>query len=463
MIRNVFNYKSIKMKQVVLWFLVSTSLMMTGCDSLGKGEKRPTGFHASIIFPLQHEHVHGPTIVELPGGDLLAAWFQGSGERWADDVRIMGARLEAGDTVWSEPFLMADIPGFPDVNPMMFLDTKNRLWLMWYPVLANQWDTAIPMYRISEDYDKPGAPVWAWQDVLFVKPGDKTERGIQPGDRFVEGVRKQLVEYEEYLKEELLPTFPEEKHPFLMKLWEKYKHDVDSLAAGRNMVRKGRLKEGDKTVDAKLGYPLTRRIGWQTKNKAVIISDRIIVPLYSDGFNCSLFAITDDLGKTWQFSNPVIGGIGIQPTIGIARDGRLTAYLRDNGPPPQRMQQTWSEDGGLTWTIAKDTDIPNPGAGFDMTNLSTGEWIMVYNDLENGRWDLTVAISDDEGKTWKWKKRLEHDDRGEKAASSHYPAIIQGNDGMIHVVYSFHRRDVERVHSKTIKYASFPVSWVKGE
>ena len=45
----------------------------------------------SNIFPVQKEHVHGPTIVELPNGDMLSAWFQGSGERWADDVRIMGS------------------------------------------------------------------------------------------------------------------------------------------------------------------------------------------------------------------------------------------------------------------------------------------------------------------------------------------------------------------------------------
>ena len=44
-----------------------------------------------FIFPTQSEHTHGSSIVMLPTGDLLAAWFQGSGERSADDVRIMGA------------------------------------------------------------------------------------------------------------------------------------------------------------------------------------------------------------------------------------------------------------------------------------------------------------------------------------------------------------------------------------
>ena len=433
-------------------------LVVLSCGEKNRRAALRPDIEKSIIFPLQQAHVHGPTIVELPNGDLLSAWFQGSGERWADDVQIMGARLQKGDTAWSAPFLMADTPGFPDINPMMFMDPKGRLWLMWYPVLANQWDTSIPMYRISSNFNQPGPPVWNWQNVLFVKPGDKTERGIQPGDRFVAGVHQQLAKYETYLREDLLDKIPQEKQAFLLNLWEGYKRKLDSLASGKNMVRSGRIKDGDVEKSARLGYPLSRRIGWQTKNKAVIISDRIIVPLYSDGFDCSLFAITDDFGAHWQFSNPVIGGIGIQPTIAVSQDGTLSAYLRDNGPPPQRMQLTHSSDGGLTWTIAKDTNIPNPGAGFDMTNLKSGEWLMVYNDTEEGRYDLTVAISDNEGKSWKWKRQIEHDSRGSQATSSHYPAVIQSADGRIHVVYSYHHHDRPEKTSKTIKYASFPWS-----
>ena len=75
------------------------------------------GLVQTEIFPPIQEHVHGSTIVELPNGDLLAAWFQGSGERWADDVTIMGARLKKGQDRWSEPFLMADTPGFPRHQP----------------------------------------------------------------------------------------------------------------------------------------------------------------------------------------------------------------------------------------------------------------------------------------------------------------------------------------------------------
>jgi predicted neuraminidase len=436
-------------------------IMLIGwtCRTNEESTQNNETFISQIIFPYQKEHVHGSTIVELPNGDLLSAWFQGSGERWADDVRIMGSRLVKGDTTWSDTFVMADVPGFPDINPIMFMDTQQRLWLMWYPVLANQWETSIPMYRLSENYNSAGPPVWTWQDVLFVKVGDKTERGIQPDDRFVKEVKVQLDEYEDYLKSSLLPSIQDSLKTLLLKEWEKYKVKMDSLSKGENMIRSGRIKEGDQETSAQLGYPLTRRLGWQTKNKPVFLGNRIIVPLYSDGLDCSLFAVSDDGGKTWSFSNPVLGGAGIQPAMVFRADSSLVAYLRDNGPPPQRMQRTESHDKGLTWSIAKDDLLPNPGAGFDVATLSTGEWVMVFNDTEEGRHNLSVAVSDDEGKTWKWKKSIENDTRGEKATSSHYPAVISGKDGRIHVSYSYHRNDVKP--GRSIKYVSFPLSWVK--
>src|SRR5688500_3541443 len=158
------------------YIIVFTLIVSWSCGSK-RNDVNNVAFISNIIFPYQNEHVHGSTIVELPNGDLLSAWFQGSGERWADDVKIIGSRLSKGDTTWTETFVMADVPEFPDINPIMFIDPQQRLWLMWYPVIANQWETSIPMYRLSSNYIGRGTPTWSWQDVLFVKAGDKTERG----------------------------------------------------------------------------------------------------------------------------------------------------------------------------------------------------------------------------------------------------------------------------------------------
>ncbi len=48
------------------------------------------------------------------------------------------------------------------------------------------------------------------------------------------------------------------------------------------------------------------RMGWQTRHKPLLVGNRMVLPLYSDGFDFSLMALTDDGGKTWQFSLEVL-------------------------------------------------------------------------------------------------------------------------------------------------------------
>ena len=53
--------------------------------------EQPTWPEERLVLNWQTEHAHSSSIVELSNGDFLACWFQGSGERTADDVRVMGA------------------------------------------------------------------------------------------------------------------------------------------------------------------------------------------------------------------------------------------------------------------------------------------------------------------------------------------------------------------------------------
>src|SRR5918997_1701562 len=72
-----------------------------------------------FIFAGDRGHVHASSIVETPGGSLLAVWyengppndayyFKGGDEDKSDDVRIAGARLRQGAGAWDEPFVMSD-------------------------------------------------------------------------------------------------------------------------------------------------------------------------------------------------------------------------------------------------------------------------------------------------------------------------------------------------------------------
>ncbi|HRN55037.1 MAG TPA: exo-alpha-sialidase [Agriterribacter sp.] len=356
---------------------------------------------AGLIFPLQEKHVHGSTLVALPNGDFLAAWFYGSGERSADDVKIMGARLKKGQKKWSAPFLLADTPGIPDCNPVLFLNKKGKLFLVWIAVQANRWEYSILRYKTSSSYLKPGAPVWSWQDDILLKPGDAFARETEAKFR---------------------------QMPSLRRGWAEYAPRYDAM-----------IVEASKD-------PRKRSIGWMTRIKPLITTGgRILLPLYSDGFNMSLMAISDDDGETWRPSLPVVGRGPIQPALAQKKDGTVVAFMRDSGDAPNRVHISRSADEGESWTASVKTDIPNT-ASVEICTLVNGKWAFLGNDIDGGRYILSLYLSDDEGETWKWKTKIEDHPEGEGRYS--YPSLIQTKDGKLRMTYSYHKNDGQ----KAVKY-----------
>jgi len=413
------------------------------------------------IFPFQNKHCHGSTIVELPDKDILVAWFHGSGERTADDVAIMGSHRNNKTGVWCEPFIMADVPGFPDINPVLFTDQDARLWLVWYTVLAYQWESSILKYRVSDNYmQKTVAPEWKWQEMIHVKPDGSTPDGIGKNDAFVRILERKYNEYYNYLVSSG-SIMPGDKGPITENLWNEALKRYFNRAKGMDIISPGMdVNEKGEKVRTQLGYPLMRRIGWQTRNKPLFIGDKMLLPLYSDGFDFSIVAITADKGATWEFSEPIVGAGSIQPALALCRDSSIVALMRDNGPSPQRLMKSVSRDFGKTWSTVEDTDIPNPGSATDLVVLKSGNWALVGNDVDEGRHRLSVWLSEDEGKTWPYHKSLVNGDPGTEIRA-HYPAIIQGNDGTIHVSFTNQVPDGSGTGSvKNIAHAFFTEAWL---
>jgi predicted neuraminidase len=365
------------------------------------------------IFPLDARHNHASSILRLPNGDLFVCWYRGSGERDADDVAVMGARKKKGGKAWSAPFVLADTPGFPDTNPTLFLDSQQRMWLFWQVIVANRWETAITKYRMATDLSGDGAPRWAESDILLLKP---------------------------------------------VNIAERVKAFAGPVAAGDSP-----LAERAKRLIENAADKYFSRMGWMTRAHPTELPDgRILVGLYSDGYSMSLVGISDDRGRTWHASEPIVGAGNIQPSIVRRRDGSLMAFMRDNGPPPKRVHWSESRDRGETWTPARDTDIPNSGTGLEARLLQDGRWLMINNDTETTRNSLALTISDDEGKTWRWKRHIELDARPKGAGSFHYPSIVQAPDGSIHASYSvFHNDAPKGQPNKTIRHAHFNLAWVE--
>ena len=80
--------------------------------------------------------------------------------------------------------------------------------------------------------------------------------------------------------------------------------------------------------------------------------------------------------------------------------------------------------------------------------LKNGNWAMIYNDLERGRYRLAVSLSDDEGQTWRWTQApgdaIPDSTDEQRLGQYHYPSIIQAADGTLHATYSFFAADRHR-------------------
>ncbi|MCC5930724.1 MAG: exo-alpha-sialidase [Cyclobacteriaceae bacterium] len=376
-------------------YLICLTLLLASIVVYGQGHIEKN----YLIFPFQSQHVHSSSLVSLPNGDLLSVWFQGSGERKSDDVALFGARLKKGATSWSAPFLMADTPGLPDCNPILFLNHKKKLFLVWVAVQANRWEFSILKFKTSVNYNEDGAPLWEWQDNILLKPNDN----------FADITKEKFSE------------LPENNSG-----WAEYAPLYDDM-----------IIEASK--DAK-----KRSIGWMTRIKPLLINNnKIVLPLYSDGFNFSLMALSDDDGETWHPGNPLVGRGPIQPALALKKDGSITAMLRDSGDPPNRVHISYSQDNGMNWSASEKTNFPNT-ASVELLVLKDGRWLLVANDVEYSRHKISMYISENEGKDWKLHSNLENNPEG----SFSYPSIIQAENGLIHCSYSYHLKN----GTKTIKH-----------
>ena len=373
---------------------------------LAGGQAQEIVYRSELVFPLRADHNHAPSIVELPDGSFLASWYRGSGERKADDVAVFGARLARGSQSWSDPFVMIDTPGFPDGNTAMMVDAKGSLHLFWPLVLANTWESCVTQQLVSLNPIGTGSPKWDRKESLWLKPDD----------------------------------FSTEAHSKLDAL-------LDTLPKPLSKELQGKVDE----VRGRFGDKLFQRLGWQTRCKPTVLeSGRLLLPLYSDTYSFSLMAISDDQGRTWRASKPIIGYGNIQPAVVQKKDGSLVAYMRENGFT-EKIRTATSSDQGESWSDIASLELPNPGSGLDAVRLKNGHWILIYNDTEHGRNRLAVSVSLDEGRNWSKPKYLENEPEG----SFHYPAIIQSSDGRLHAIYSYFV-----TAGKSMKHAEFDEAWV---
>lgn len=186
------------------------------------------------------------------------------------------------------------------------------------------------------------------------------------------------------------------------------------------------------------------------KNKPELINGTLICPSSTEKNGWKVhFEYTKDWGKTWTKSDDINDGktfSAIQPSILKYKDGKLQILCRSKNTT---INESWSSDGGKTWSAMDSTSLPNNNSGTDAVTLKNGWQLLVYNhvkptpDLPNGkgaRTPLNVALSKD-GKQWYAALVLEDS----PVSQYSYPSVIQSSDGMVHIVYTWRRLKIKYV------------------
>lgn len=354
---------------------------------------------------------HASTILELPNGDLLSAYFGGLHEN-NPDVCIWVSRKRKGTSIWEKPVLAGDGVfklGTHDAEIAGINDSTAHATLG--PIIPRKgWNNANLRRKAC------------WNPVLFQMPDGE--------------------------------------------IWLFYKIGL-RVADWTGWVVKSR--DGGKTWSER--EPLPEGFLGPIKNKPEIVKNRVICPSSTEDGGWKIhFEIYDLATKEWKYVGPIPAEDAIlskdllnpdakprpidciQPSILKLKDGRLQVLCRSRN---QKLATSFSSDGGDTWSTVTLTDVPNNQSGTDAVTLQDGRHVLIYNDFQTldgenkgVRTPLSIAISED-GTHWRHVLTLEDSPISQYS----YPAIIQGKDGSLHCTYTWRRQKVayKRIDEKLLK------------
>lgn len=198
------------------------------------------------------------------------------------------------------------------------------------------------------------------------------------------------------------------------------------------------------------GDPLLLRSewGWTTGSKPLTLADgAILLPLY-EVRGAAFVLRSEDGGRRWQRSDSVETPHGVlQSALAPLPDGRILMLLPSVAHADGALWQSFSEDGGMAWTAVTRAPLPNPSARVDVQALPSGALLLAFNDPLQGRAPLTLALSDDQGRTWPIRFPVEPD-----PDELFSPALAQSSDGLCHLVCTH-----QRVH---IAHIAFDEEWL---
>ena len=219
--------------------------------------------------------------------------------------------------------------------------------------------------------------------------------------------------------------------------------------------------------------PVSTRPGYTVMNNARPIqmsTGRLLAPvaLSSDvetGAPSRAFCyLSDDDGQSWRAGSGDTGfadSPAQEPGLVELRDGAVLMIIRTR---LGRIYYARSHDGGETWSAPDASSLVSPAAPATITRIpGSGDLMIVWNNNPNGaaatwqdRTPLTVAVSTDEGTTWRNPKDIEAD----PGYCYAYTSVTFVEPDVLLTYYLWDRIAGRRAFERTsLKFRRLPVSW----
>lgn len=194
----------------------------------------------------------------------------------------------------------------------------------------------------------------------------------------------------------------------------------------------------------------------ETKEGNIIFTSMMM--RHNPGHHTVITYTSKNNGLNWIRSNVIdLGGVGhhsgvTEATIEQLNDGRIWMLMRTNWGV---FWEAFSENQGLTWKSFKPTKIAASSAPGLLTRLKSGKLFLIWNRPlpegkdtfplsggdgissevahSNHRGELSVMISDDDGKTWSDPVVVARITEKSKGKNLAYPRVFEPEPGEIWV------------------------------
>ncbi|SFT95708.1 Predicted neuraminidase (sialidase) [Arthrobacter sp. ov118] len=403
------------------------------------GEVKEAGGSLYAYLPAPTVQSHAANLLTLPDGRLGCVWFGGTQEG-VPDISIWFSTLEPGSRKWSPAEQLSDDSSRSEQNPILFAAPDNRLWLLYTAQKAGNQDTAEVRRRISAD----GGRTWGPVETLF--PANET------GGVFVRQLPVVLPS-----GRWIIPIFRCITTP-----GEKWVGNSDDSAV---MI-------SDDAGATWSEHVLPGSLGCVHMNIQPVADGSLLALFRSRWADWIYESRSTDGGTTWSEPVPTElpnNNSSIQFTA--LADGRLALVYNHSQAEAstERRLSLYDEidDEGLA---DEQAQLPEPvvtsgsddtsGAGSDVGGSAGGSGGSAGGS-EGGRsafWGtprspMTLAISEDSGRSWPIRRNLDVGDgyclsnnsRDGLNREYSYPSIHQGRDGALNIAYTYFRQAIKYV------------------